>query len=336
MRSLIVGRVRLGFHDDAFQARSARAIKRQSRANKVARHGDAVTGKEVAAERGHGRIMTISMPRLLVIGLASLDSLHLPDRGPLEAAGGAGLYTALGMAAAGAEVDLFGPRLRLWPAPLGQAALRLSWLGPLVELADLPRLEIAHHGGGRATLISASWGGEAALDPADLPGDLGWYDIVHIAALRSAARQAAFASACRARGCRALSIGTYGRIAQAETATVRGLLAAADYFFMNENEARTVLGDIEPCDAIGNPGLARRATFVTQAERGAWAIAEGRACHAPASTAFEVDPTGAGDAFCGTTLARITLGDDACAAARAGVIAAGRVIEQAGPAALLE
>ena len=275
------------------------------------------------------------MPRLLVIGLASLDTLHLPGRAPLEAAGGAGLYTALGMAAAGAEVTLLAPRLRDWTASLRPAAARLAWLGPQVEAVDLPRLEIAHHGGGRATLIGASWGGEAALDPAGLPGDLGRFDIVHIAALRSAARQAAFAAACRARGVRLLSIGTYGRIAQAETATVRGLLAAADFFFMNENEARFVLGPGEPFDAVDEPGLAWSATFVTQAERGAWAISKGRACHAPAAPAVEVDPTGAGDVFCGTTLARIALGDDPCAAARAGVIAASRVIAQPGPAALL-
>lgn len=279
--------------------------------------------------------MANAMPRFLVIGLASLDLLHLPGRAPLEAAGGAGLYTALGMAATGAEVTLFAPRLRRWPASMGPAAGRLSWLGPEVDPADLPRLEIAHHGGGRATLLGASWGGEAALDPADLPGDLGRFDVVHIAALRSAARQAVFAAACRARGCRALSIGTYGRIAQAETATVRGLLAAADFFFMNENEAGSVLGAGEPSRYVNRPGLARVATFVTQAERGAWAISKGRACHAPAAPAQEIDPTGAGDVFCGTTLDRIGLGDDACAAARAGVIAASRVIERAGPAALL-
>ena len=116
---------------------------------------------------------------------------------------------------------------------------------------------------------------------------------------------------------------------------MRGLLAAADSFFMNENEAHFVLGAGEPAQAVDRPGLARIATFVTQAERGAWALSAHRACHAPAARVQELDPTGAGDVFCGTTLARIALGDDVCAAARAGVTAAGRVIEQAGPAALL-
>lgn len=280
--------------------------------------------------------MAIAMPRILVIGLASLDILHLPGHAPLKAAGGAGLYTALGIAHAGAEVTLYAPRLRAWPRPLWRAAERINWLGPLVDAARLPRLEIAHHGGGRATLLGAAWGGEAELDPEGLPGDLGRYDLIHIAALRSAARQAAFVAACQARGCRALSVGTYGRIAQAETATVRGLLAASDFFFMNENEAHFVLDAGEPAWAVDRPGLARIATFVTQAERGAWALSAHRACHAPAAPAQELDPTGAGDVFCGTTLARIALGDDVCAAARAGVTAAGRVIEQAGPAALLD
>ncbi len=279
--------------------------------------------------------MATFMPRILVIGLASLDLLHLPGRVALEAAGGAGLYTALGLAVAGADATLFAPRLREWPEPLRRAAERLTWLGPFVGAVELPRLEIAHHGGGRATLLGASWGGEAALDPDALPGDLGRYDVVHVAALRSAARQADFVAACRARGCRALSVGTYGRIAQAETASVRGLLAAADFFFMNENEARSIIGAGEPPAAVDRPGLARVATFVTQGERGAWAISKGETCHAPVAPAHELDPTGAGDVFCGTALARIALGDDACAAARAGVIAASSAIEQPGPAALL-
>lgn len=269
----------------------------------------------------------------LVVGLASLDRLHLPGRAPLEAAGGAGLYTALALAARGVRVTLLAPRPQPLPAALTAMAGRFEWVGPAVEASEVPRLEIAHFGGGRAQLIGASWGGEAALAPERLPGDLGRYDAVHIAALSSAARQVAFAARCRSRGARLLSVGTYGRVAQGETLAVRALMAGSDVFFMNENEARYVfLGEVEPEAWARAPGLARRATFVTRAERGAVVLAGGAASAVEAMPADEVDPTGAGDTFCGAALAALITGATPREAAAAGVALAARVIAHPGPA----
>ncbi len=276
------------------------------------------------------------MTHLLVIGLASLDQLHLSGREPIAAAGGAGLYTGLAMAVSGARVTLLAPRPKSVPSVFVAAADRFDWIGPVIDDDDLPRLEIAHHGGGRATLLHASWGGEHSLTPADLPADLGRFDIVHIAALRSALRQLDFAAACRARGARALSIGTYGRIAQGEPAIVRGLLAGSDYFFMNENEARFVLGEDDPASYAGRPGLAARATFVTRADRGAIVLAGGLAESVPAHPAVEVDPTGAGDSFCGAALVALAGGASPAEAARAGVLLAARAISAPGPSGMLE
>jgi len=80
----------------------------------------------------------------------------------------------------------------------------------------LRRLDIEHHGQGRATLLDASWGAEAELNPAALSFDPRRMAIVHIAALRSAQRQLDFAQACRARGAPRLSAGTYARLVQNE------------------------------------------------------------------------------------------------------------------------
>jgi len=55
----------------------------------------------------------------------------------------------------------------------------------------------------------------------------------------------------------------------------------------------------------------------------------------PGQPAPEIDPTGAGDTFCGTTLARMALGDHPVEAARHGIAQAAETIGALGPAALL-
>ena len=88
---------------------------------------------------------------ILVIGTASRDALHLPS-GLVHTVGGAGLYTALAAAQAGAAVTLCAPHPQPLPEAFTAAVARLTWIGPVVDEADLPRLAIAHHGGGRERL----------------------------------------------------------------------------------------------------------------------------------------------------------------------------------------
>jgi len=182
-------------------------------------------------------------PDILVIGGASLDVLHLGER-TVTAAGGAGLYTALAACAAGAKVCLLAPRSDPLPDLLGPVAQRLTWIGPLVSLDQLPRLEIAHHGGGRATLINASWGAVASLTPEALPSDLSGISIAHVAALPAADHQLAFVQAVRARSVARVSAGTYARLISTERERVRDVFDAVDLFFMNENEASLLFGGV--------------------------------------------------------------------------------------------
>jgi hypothetical protein len=126
-------------------------------------------------------------PQVLVIGTASLDTLHLP-RGIVHTSGGAGLYTALAARAGGATAGLFAPVPKPMPDILQPVVQRIQWYGPTIAPADIPHLEIAHHGGGRATLLDASWGAEPALTPARLPPTACDAHVIHIAALSSAQR----------------------------------------------------------------------------------------------------------------------------------------------------
>jgi sugar/nucleoside kinase (ribokinase family) len=273
-------------------------------------------------------------PRILVIGCASLDTLHIGGQ-TYHTIGGAGLYTALAAHYAGACAALLGPKPNPIPPPLQPVAQRLIWFGPEVSPDDLPRLEIAHHGEGKATLVGASWGAEAQLTVDNLPADLSAFDVVHIAALSSAQKMLGFLQACRARRAPRISAGTYYRIVQNEPATVRAIFEQADLFFMNENEAIGLWGSLRVAGRIVTRTRDDALLFITFDRRGAIVVAGDQATPLPADLAVEVDPTGAGDTFCGATLAGLARGEDAITAARNAATLAARKIEHVGPAFLL-
>ena len=73
------------------------------------------------------------MNRLLVIGSASSDILHLGDR-TVACAGGAGMYTAMAARRCGAQTALFGPRPDPCPERLKPVTGYLTeWLGPVIS-----------------------------------------------------------------------------------------------------------------------------------------------------------------------------------------------------------
>jgi len=275
---------------------------------------------------------------LLVIGGASLDVYHLADGQTVHSPGGAGLYTALAAAcpqtkrstaqSKPARVGMFAPRPDPIPEPLKAAAERIAWLGPSVPPDQLPIFEIAHYGGGRAALLNASWGGEMLLTPESFPGDQVTPSIIHIAALRTAERQLSFAK--RFGRLARLSAGTYGKICSSEPDTVRELISLCDFFFMNENEANLLFGGADKVKA--RPG---QIIFVTLAERGALVMQGDHVTQVPGHPANDLDPTGAGDTFCGATLAHIARGQHPVMAAQAAVLLSAEMIGAVGPTRLL-
>jgi hypothetical protein len=116
------------------------------------------------------------MSRLLVIGVASVDRLHLQER-MVESPGGAGMYTAMAARRCGAQVALFGPRPDPCPERLKPVVGRLTeWLGPVVPPAELPRFEISYRQG-RTEYLQASLDSEVMGSPTMLPTDLSRYDL---------------------------------------------------------------------------------------------------------------------------------------------------------------
>ena len=177
------------------------------------------------------------MNRLLVIGGASSDILHLKDR-TATSAGGAGMYTAMAACRSGAEVTLFGPRPEPCPEELLPVAGRLeAWLGPTIPPAEFLRFEISYRNGTTEYLMT-SLESERMLSPASLPADLSGFDIVHVTPMGDSEHQLSFVKACLQRGAKRVSAGTYSVDAKEKPFAVRAVLEQSDYFFMNDMEAK--------------------------------------------------------------------------------------------------
>ena len=266
---------------------------------------------------------------VLVIGVVSIDQLHI-DGKSFCTVGGAGMYTAMAVQSSGASVELFAPRPRNMPSMLRQVDERLNWFGPQILLHELPHLEITHHGNDVATLNSIEWGAEIKLDPEDLPSDLSECKIVHLAALSSAERQLHFLDACRSRGAQMISAGTYSHVVKHEPKTVLKLMKEADIFFMNENEANGLFGSIG--NLVTDP---EKLVCVTLGRNGAIVLTDDVSEEIPARSLEEFDPTGAGDTFCGATLAGLSRGVFPQDAVTTAIDMAGLVVTALGPQALL-
>jgi sugar/nucleoside kinase (ribokinase family) len=269
------------------------------------------------------------MNRLLVIGSASFDVLHLKDR-TVACAGGAGMYTAMAARRCGAQTTLFGPRPDPCPERLMPVAGHLTeWLGPIVSPAQLPQFEISYREG-KTEYLKALFGAEEMLSLAMLPADLSKYDLVHVTPLGDASRQLSFMNACRKRGAKQISAGTDPGYVVKQPGAVRAVLEQSDYFFMNDREARALFGSLE--SAHTEPG---KVLFVTLGAQGACIIQGDTSTRIPAVSSTQLDPTGAGDTFCGATLAYLLQMKHPVMAAGRAVSLAAEMITQVGPTALL-
>jgi len=266
-------------------------------------------------------------PRLLVVGGASLDRLHFAGRSE-SSPGGAGLYTALAARRAGVRVTMLGPRPVPMPDALVPAAERIEWIGMSVSADELPRFEIAHDGRGRSTMPTAVWGAESRLTTEHLPRGEALPEWVYCVPFFDPARQLELLRAVKAQG-RRTACGTYGRASAGQAPLVRRVLAEADLFFCNEEEAGHLFGGLDAARAA--PG---RLLFVTRGAAGARVLQGEHATDIPGVAVRELDPTGAGDTFCGTTLALLAAGEHPVRAAEQAVAAAAEMITAVGPAAL--
>jgi len=269
------------------------------------------------------------MKRLLHIGGASFDTLHLQDR-TVDSIGGVGVYTTMAACRCGTPTAIFGLLPDPLPDSLQPVAAALSeWFGPAVKPDELPRFEISYKGG-KTEYLNTYLGSTDILTPSMLPDDLSMYDAAHCAQRCDIPTQLAFIDACRKRGIKRISAGTYPGDAARDPGLIRAIIENSDYFFMNDWEATTVFGSLEA--AAVKPGSV---LFITLGAIGALVIQGETPTFVPSVPANELDPTGAGDTFCGTTLAFMLQNEHPIMAAHKAVALAGEMIEHIGPSALL-
>jgi len=266
-------------------------------------------------------------PRLLVVGSPSLDLLHFGGRS-VRSAGGAGLYTALAAQRAGAEVTVVAPRPDPMPPELEPADRLLDWRGPPVPPSALPHFEIEHFPDGRTVYRRALRGSEADIRYGDIP-DAGPGAFAYVVPLLDPELQLGFARRLSAAGVR-VGCGTYAPGIRAHREVVARVAEASHYFFCNEEEAGLLFGSLDEVSVA--PG---RVVFVTRGPRGARVVLGNHSIDVPAPEVEEVDPTGAGDTFCGTALARLAAGDHPAIAARVAAARAALTVTGIGPAPLL-
>jgi ribokinase len=264
--------------------------------------------------------------RILIIGGASLDTLDGADQ---LVAGGAGLYTAMASRHSGASITLFAPRPDPMPPALQPVANCLEWLGPIVAQKDLPHFEITYKDG-HAEYVRSYFGAEDSLSLQGLPTDLSGFDYVHLVPLGNLQQQHEFLLACRERGARYISAGTALHLINKQPEIASTVLSGSDLFFMNEKEAVRLFGSMAA--VISRPG---QTIFVTKGSEGVTVVQGEVTTHLPGTAAKVVDPTGAGDTFCGATLVSLALGRHPVMAARQAIPLAAKTIEAVGPAALL-
>jgi len=248
------------------------------------------------------------VPVLVVVGCPSRDKVNIAGR-QRRLLGGAAFLTALAARRAGVSVGLAARVPAQLPSPLAQAFGEegLDPAGLLRDERGLPSFEIAYDDEGRATYREFSTGGEASLRANDLPSAWLGARTVHISPIAgSTALQLRYLEDLRQRGFQGqLSAGPFLRAAHGEPAQVRALAGQVDLFFCNREEAERLWSAGRPdCQAT---------VCVTDGARPLRVWQQGRCRQRLVPPAPALDPTGAGDAFCGGYLAGRLMGSDACA-----------------------
>jgi sugar/nucleoside kinase (ribokinase family) len=269
------------------------------------------------------------MVNILVIGGASSDILHTKNQ-TFSCAGGAGLYTAMAANRSGASVTLFAPRPNPIPENLKPVNEKLiDWFGPIVDPKQLPHFEISYKNGS-TEYIKATFEAEDLMFPYMLPEDLSEFDLIHIIPIGNSQKQLAFVKECKKRGANKISAGTYMSGVKNDPDAIKDIIKIVDYFYMNLFEAKTLFGSLNK--VVTEPG---KTTFVTSGKDGVYIIQGDYRTHIPAPIIEEIDPTGAGDSFCGSSLVYLLNHEHPVMAARRGVQLASEMIKYIGPEALL-
>ena len=273
---------------------------------------------------------------LWVLGNFTVDDVVLPDGTTSTAqCGGNVVYGALGAA--------------IWRTRVGIAA-RIGPDFPAAHLRQLERAGLDLHlvpvqepnihnwvryepGDVRRMGIWDDSGSHAGLSirPDELPPMLEQVDACHIAPMPFAS-QAALVRHLRRAGVRLISLDPHDDHVTGNEAALLALLTDADAFLPSRKEARQLHGTDDPeAAARAFVEAGPRAVVIKLGPEGSVVCGPDRVpVHVPAVPANVVDPTGAGDTYCGGFLAAYAARPDAVEAARHGAVSASFAVEGRG------
>ncbi|HET6501056.1 MAG TPA: carbohydrate kinase family protein [Amycolatopsis sp.] len=279
-------------------------------------------------------------PDLVCIGNVTVDESVQPDGTRTEALGGDAVFAALAARLAGCRAG--------WLAPIGidlpaglTARLDAAGLSLDQPRRDLPTVRnvIRYAADG-----SRSWDlvrGEDHFDrmsvyPGDVPAPtLSARGILVLA--MSLRAQLMLTPWLRRESAATLYLDLQEDYLAGHETELRGLVGSCDVFLPSEVEATHLAGIDDPIAAARRlAGLGCPVVVVKLAERGCVVVEGGVVTEVPAEVADPVDPTGAGDAFCGAFAAVHLATGDAVAAARAAVRIAAVAVRGHGVTPLLD
>jgi ribokinase len=273
---------------------------------------------------------------LWVLGNFTIDDVVLPDgTASIGQCGGNAVYGALGAS--------------LWRSTVGMAA-RVGPDFPGSHLHELERAGVALHlvpvtapsihnrirydpGDVRDMDIWADSGSHAdqSIRADELPGVLGRVDACHVAPM-PVPIQAGLVGRLREAGVRLVSLDPHDVHMVGHEAELLALLGKVDLFLPSRTEARQLHGRDDP-EAAARAFVAAGPAVVAIKLGPDGSIVCGADLvthHVPAVTARVVDPTGAGDAWCGGFLAAYSGRADPVTAACHGAVSASFAVEGRG------
>lgn len=275
--------------------------------------------------------MDESKTDLVVVGMAYFEVFVPPHQRPpageelfvdsIQLALGGALNSATVAAALGLNVTLCVP---LGQGIVDQAVVLLTErlgirLEPL-EASDNPAVSLVFSDSNDRSFVSTSEF-EVLAKVKHLPASR-W---VHVPGLEEAYRLKEPLAQAQRDGARILVSASWSPHQLSQLAERKS--PAWDLLVLNEKEALAACGDV----ATAPQRLAVAASvLVTLAANGVCGVLDGTTLQIPALTVQVVDPTGAGDAFCGGLIAGLLRGATPKAAVQLGTRAAARILQQTG------
>ena len=269
-------------------------------------------------------------PSVVVLGQLSIDDVVLPDgQTAMASCGGDATYAALSAS--------------LWTGPVGVVApagadfpeehlAHLRTVG--LELAGLPRPGAAirywviYEADGRRRWLQRSPESsfsETAPTPDDVPAAFRSAGAFHIAAMPLEAVERLVAAVRTWAPDAILTLDTHEDEVAGFQDRIAAMLPNISVFIPSREEVASWLGWDDPVRAIGElGGLGQRATVIKMGRDGSLVHdgVTGKITEVGVAPGPVVDVTGAGDAFCGSLVAGLAIGDDIVQAATRGAAGA--------------